>query len=117
MFFLKQGHYSVKKGAHWLGIGTDNVVPVKTDSHGRMMPSDLICCIQQTIAEGKKPFFVSATAGTTVLGAFDPLEQLADICHHYGLWLHVDVGTIIVSVPVTLHKSQLIFNSSEYINF
>ena len=89
----------MKKGAHWLGIGTDNVVPVKTDSHGRMMPSDLICCIQQTTAEGKKPFFVSATAGTTVLGAFDPLEQLVDICHHYGLWLHVDVSTINVSIP------------------
>jgi len=117
MFVLKQGHYSVKKGAHWLGIGTDNVVPVKTDSHGQMMPSDLICSIEQTIAEGKKPFFVSATAGTTVLGAFDPLEQLADICQHYGLWLHVDVSTITVSIPVTLHKSQLIFHSSEYINF
>jgi glutamate/tyrosine decarboxylase-like PLP-dependent enzyme len=94
LYVLKQGHYSVKKGAHWLGIGTDNVVPVKTDSCGRMMPSDLICCIQQTISEGKKPFFVSATAGTTVLGAFDPLEQLADICHQYGLWLHVDVSIV-----------------------
>ena len=106
----------MQKGAHWLGIGTDNVVPVKTDSHGRMMPSDLVSCIQQTISQGKKPFFVSATAGTTVLGAFDPLEQLADICHHYGLWLHVDVSTIYVSIPVTHHKSEMIFNSSEHIN-
>ena len=96
----------MKKGAHWLGIGTDNVVPVKTDSFGRMMPSDLICCIQRTIAEGKKPFFVSATAGTTVLGAFDPLEQLADICHHYGLWLHVDVSTINGSIPVFFCVAQ-----------
>jgi glutamate/tyrosine decarboxylase-like PLP-dependent enzyme len=54
------------KSAHWLGIGTENVIPVKTDSHGRMSPSDLTHCIQQTIAEGKKPFYVSANAGTTV---------------------------------------------------
>ncbi|GFG39120.1 hypothetical protein Cfor_10599 [Coptotermes formosanus] len=103
VFTSEDGHYSVKKGAHWLGIGTDNVVPVKTDSHGRMMASDLICCIQQTIAEGKKPFFVSATAGTTVLGAFDPLEQLADICHQYGLWLHVDqhVSRLFMLLSVT----------------
>jgi glutamate/tyrosine decarboxylase-like PLP-dependent enzyme len=92
----------VKKGAHWLGIGTENVVPVKTDCHGRMMPNELACCIQQTISEGKKPFFVSATAGTTVLGAFDPLEQIADVCNKYGLWLHVDVSPINVSSSATL---------------
>lgn len=99
-FTSEDGHYSMKKGAHWLGIGTENVVPVETDSHGRMIPSKLTCCIQQTIAEGKKPFFVSATAGTTVLGAFDPLEQIADVCHQYGLWLHVDAcwgGTLMLS--------------------
>ena len=57
-----------------------------------MMPSDLVQCIEKSISEGKKPFFVSATSGTTVLGAFDPLEQLADICQKYGIWLHVDVS-------------------------
>jgi glutamate/tyrosine decarboxylase-like PLP-dependent enzyme len=88
----------VKKGAHWLGIGTENVVLVKTDCCGRMIPSHLTSCIQQTIMEGKKPFFVSATAGTTVLGAFDPLEELADVCHQYGLWLHVDVSPVNVSI-------------------
>ncbi|KDR13120.1 hypothetical protein L798_13050, partial [Zootermopsis nevadensis] len=100
VFASEDGHYSVKKAAHWLGIGTENVILVKTDCYGKMIPSDLICCIQQTIMEGKKPFFVSATAGTTVLGAFDPLEQLADVCQQYGLWLHVDAcwgGTLMLS--------------------
>lgn len=87
----------MKKGAHWLGIGTENVISVKTDCYGRMIPSDLSHCIQQAISEGKKPFFVSATAGTTVLGAFDPLEKIADVCHQYGLWLHVDVSPVTVS--------------------
>ena len=34
--------------------------------------------------EGKTPFFVGATAGTTVSGAFDPLEPLSEVsieCH------------------------------------
>ncbi|XP_069672798.1 acidic amino acid decarboxylase GADL1-like [Periplaneta americana] len=99
-FTSEAGHYSVKKCAHWLGLGTENVIPIKTDSNGRMMSSDLNCRIQQTISEGKKPFFVSATAGTTVLGAFDPLEEISDVCRQYGLWLHVDAcwgGTLMLS--------------------
>ncbi len=40
--------------------------------------------IEAAKREGKTPFFVGATAGTTVTGAFDPLEAMAqvrsDIC-------------------------------------
>lgn len=42
--------------------------------------------------QGAVPFFVSATSGTTVLGAFDPLGPVADVCQRHGLWLHVDVS-------------------------
>ncbi|ETE59094.1 Glutamate decarboxylase 2, partial [Ophiophagus hannah] len=41
---------------------------------------------------GKIPLYVSATAGTTVYGAFDPLANIADICEKYNLWLHVDAS-------------------------
>lgn len=42
--------------------------------------------------QGFVPFFVSATAGTTVYGAFDPLIAISDICKKYSIWMHVDVS-------------------------
>ena len=36
------------------------------------------------------PFFVGTTAGTTVLGAFDPFEEIAAICKKHKVWMHVD---------------------------
>lgn len=41
--------------------------------------------------QGFVPMYVNATAGTTVYGAFDPINEIADICEKYNMWLHVDV--------------------------
>lgn len=58
--------------------------------------------------QGAVPFFVSATSGTTVLGAFDPLGPVADVCQRHGLWLHVDVSApggalLCTPSPASLH--------------
>ncbi|KAF4803626.1 cysteine sulfinic acid decarboxylase [Turdus rufiventris] len=77
---------------------------------GKMIPEELEKEIQRVKAEvgrgctlispkppklpnaspGSEPLFVCATSGTTVLGSFDPLDAIADICARHGLWLHVD---------------------------
>ncbi|XP_063237545.1 glutamate decarboxylase [Bacillus rossius redtenbacheri] len=92
MFTSDQCHYSVKSCAAVCGLGTDNCVEVPSDERGRMIPEQLEKLILERKARGHVPFFVNATAGTTVLGAFDPLEPIADICHKYRLWLHVDAA-------------------------
>lgn len=58
-----------------------------------MIAEDLEEKIVATINQNKRPFYVNATAGTTVMGAFDDLNGIADICHKYKLWMHVDVRT------------------------
>lgn len=91
-FTSEDSHYSMKKAVNWLGIGTDNLVAVKVDENGCMDVDDLIKNIEGVLEEGGQPFFVNATAGTTVLGAFDDLNAIADVCDKYKLWMHVDVS-------------------------
>ncbi|KAG8518343.1 Cysteine sulfinic acid decarboxylase [Galemys pyrenaicus] len=90
LFTSQECHYSIKKSAAFLGLGTDSVRVVKADERGKMIPEDLERQISLAEVEGAVPFLVSATSGTTVLGAFDPLEAIADVCQRHGLWLHVD---------------------------
>lgn len=92
MFTSDQSHYSVKSCAAVSGLGTDNCIIIPSDEGGRMIASELEKAIVEHKGQGQIPFFVSATAGTTVLGAFDPLQDIADICEKYGLWFHVDVS-------------------------
>lgn len=55
-----------------------------------------VCLLSPTFfpspPQGYVPLFVNATAGSTVYGAFDPINEIADICEKYNLWLHVDVS-------------------------
>lgn len=92
MYTSDQCHYSIKSCAAVCGLGVDNCVEVPSDARGRMIPSELERLILERRARGHIPFFVNATAGTTVLGAFDPIEPIADICQKYKLWLHVDAA-------------------------
>lgn len=65
---------------------------VPSDANGRLISTELERLIIERKGRGQIPFFVSATAGTTVLGAFDPLNEIADICQKYGMWMHVDAA-------------------------
>ncbi|KAN0102043.1 glutamate decarboxylase-like protein-like protein 1 [Hyaloscypha variabilis] len=92
LFTSAHGHYSLEKAAQMLGIGSDNVVSVPIDAQGRLIPSELEKLVQKTKSEGKTPFYVNATAGTTVLGSFDPFKEVSKICKKHNLWLHVDAS-------------------------
>lgn len=92
VYVSKESHYSLKKACMVTGLGTDALIEVDVDASGRMNPLALKQKITEGIAAGKIPLLVVATAGTTVLGAFDPIAPLADICREFGIWLHVDAA-------------------------
>jgi sulfinoalanine decarboxylase/sulfinoalanine decarboxylase/aspartate 1-decarboxylase len=75
-----------------------------------MLPAALEAVIEADLAAGFKPFFVNATAGTTVRGAFDPIRSLAVIAKRFGLWLHVD-GALGGSMILSKDHRQLLDGS------
>jgi sulfinoalanine decarboxylase len=100
IYTSEECHYSNAKNASFAGIGKNNIRYIKADSKGRMIPDKLEEQIIEDLENGVTPAYVNATAGTTVLGAFDPLNEIADITEKYNIWLHVDgayCGSVIFS--------------------
>lgn len=85
-----EAHYSFSKAASFLGLGVDSVVYIETNERGIMKTDKLTEMINLDIEKGEQPMMVAATAGTTVLGAYDDLTALADVCQKHKLWLHCD---------------------------
>jgi glutamate decarboxylase len=91
LFTSAHGHYSMEKAAQMFGLGSKNVISVPVDeATGQMQPSELERLVKESKAKGETPFFVNATAGTTVLGSFDPFTALSAVCKAHNLWLHID---------------------------
>lgn len=107
VYTSKESHYSNGKNASFAGIGKNNIRYISADSKGRMIPEKLEKQIIEDLEEGLLPTYVNVTAGTTVLGAFDPINNIADITEKYGVWLHVD-GAYCGSVIFSDHYKHLV---------
>lgn len=95
-----ESHYSFEKAVNILGLGTRHLRLISTDPEGRLRVDLLAREIERDRDAGRTPFFIGATAGTTVLGAFDPIRDIAKVAKDRGLWLHVDGawgGSVLVS--------------------
>lgn len=78
------------RAADMLGLGSAAVRVMATDDAQRMRVDALREAIASDVREGSLPFAVVATAGTVGTGAIDPMDEIADVCEEYALWLHVD---------------------------
>lgn len=92
LYASEQAHSSVEKGAMALGVGRCNVRLIGVDAEFRMKPELLAEAIERDLAQGKRPFCVVATVGTTSTTSVDPVPAIADIAEKYNLWLHVDAA-------------------------
>ncbi len=112
----QNSHYSMGKNASFAGIGRNNVRYIETNEKGEMCSESLQTAIKNDLNNKLIPFFVNATVGTTVMGATDPISEIANICNKHNIWLHIDgafAGTVIFSKKYK-HLVEGIQNSDSF---
>ncbi|MBP6002130.1 MAG: hypothetical protein KA746_01730 [Pyrinomonadaceae bacterium] len=85
-------HSSIDKGVITLGLGLRSLRKIECNERFEMIPEKLGLAIEEDIAAGFKPICVIPTIGTTSTSSVDPVNEIADICQKYGIWLHVDTA-------------------------
>ncbi|KAK6814098.1 hypothetical protein RU639_009922 [Aspergillus parasiticus] len=90
IFASEAAHFSVFNAAQILGLGSHSVKKISTTTDGSMDPRALKHSLDATITAGEVPLFICGTAGTTVRGAYDPLESIGKLAYEYNAWFHVD---------------------------
>ncbi|MGD8413159.1 MAG: aminotransferase class V-fold PLP-dependent enzyme [Candidatus Latescibacterota bacterium] len=92
LYASRESHHSIVKAARLCGIGSAAVVPVPVDGGYTMDCSALASLVERDRSEGRLPFMVVATLGSTNAGVIDPVAQIADVARREGLWLHADAA-------------------------
>jgi aromatic-L-amino-acid/L-tryptophan decarboxylase len=92
IYLSSQAHHSVDKAIRIAGLGECVVRHLPLDSGYRIIPEQLSQQIASDLDEGLKPFLVIASAGTTDVGAVDPLSDIGAICEESDIWFHVDAA-------------------------
>jgi L-2,4-diaminobutyrate decarboxylase len=92
MIAQADAHYSVTRTAGIIGLGTRQIVPAAIDARRRMDPNRLEESLRNLRAKNVPIVAVSAAACATPIGAFDPLNDIADVCARHEVWLHVDAA-------------------------
>ena len=105
LYCSREAHYSVVRSAELLGLGSEQVRLLAIDESRRLRPEAVAEAIDADRAAGVTPVAVVATAGTTLTGAVDRIDALADVCASRGVWLHVDgaYGVAAASTPSAGH--------------
>lgn len=111
VYISEQTHSSIEKAAITLGIGQEGVRKIAVDEAFRMDATALAQAIEEDLAAGWRPFFVTATVGTTSTTSIDPVPAIAALCKQYGLWLHVD--TAYAGVAAILPEMRHVLEGSE----
>jgi glutamate/tyrosine decarboxylase-like PLP-dependent enzyme len=83
-------HHCIPKALRITGLEECVIRHVPLDKQYRMLPEAFDAQVQADKRSGLVPFLLIASAGTTDVGAVDPMDALADVCEKQGIWFHID---------------------------
>ena len=92
IYLSQQTHHSVQKAIRIAGLSECILRYVEVDAGYRIKEDELENDIRRDKENGLNPFLIVASAGTTDVGAVDPLDRIGNIASANGLWLHVDAA-------------------------
>ena len=90
VYLTRFAHHCVDKALHIAGRGRSPRRVIPTDANYRMSVEALEQALEEDRRDGVRPWLVVASAGTVDTGSIDPLQEVADLCHRYGAWFHID---------------------------
>ena len=96
----EDAHYCVSRAAGIMGIGDASIVLLPLNAQRQIDVPGAIRALEAAKIRGFDVFCLVASAGTTSIGAIDPLAGLAHYARSQGIWFHVDAahgGAMLVS--------------------
>ncbi len=90
IYVSSQAHHCIFKSIRIAGLSECIIRHLPLDENYRIKPEALETLIEEDIKNNLTPFLVIASAGTTDVGAIDPLESIGKIAKKHNLWYHID---------------------------
>lgn len=102
-----ESHYSISRSCHILGLPEDCILALPTTEPGALDPGALTETLEELHRDPSVTVMCLAlTAGTTDLGAIDPLHESITAARRHNIHVHVDCaygGALLVS-PTRRHR-------------
>ncbi len=92
IYLTRQIHHCVQKALRIAGLGEAIIRYIDMDASFKMDTIQLQQQIASDVSQGLNPFLLVGSAGTTDVGAIDPLAAMGTIAQQYDLWFHIDAA-------------------------
>lgn len=90
IYASSQMHHCLDKAIRIAGLSECILRDLPLDEGYRIISERLEELVVADKVAGLNPFLVIGSAGTTDVGAIDPLDAIADVSEKHGLWFHID---------------------------
>ncbi len=90
IYLSEHVHHCIDKALRIAGLHEAVKRYIPLDDKFRMIPGEIEKQIKKDKKKGLIPWLVIGSAGTTDVGAIDPLEEIGKIAKKHNLWYHID---------------------------